>query len=244
MERVGLIVLSGGVDSSTTLHYMKKELKHKRIYAISFVYGQLATIELEMAKYQAKQVGVVEHRIVDISFFGELVKDGTAIVKDASMRIPTVREIIGDPQPPTYVPFRNVVLLTMAASFAEVISSKENSGVDIYYGAQITDTHSGYWDATIEFVEKINELFELNRKSDIKVRAPFYNWRKGDIVRWGIENGMDYSKTYSCYTGEEEACGVCVSCSHRIKGFIDAGYPDPYPYKIEIPWKKLIEGEK
>jgi len=211
-----LILLSGGIDSTTLAHYVKKKLK-RDIYAISFIYGQRHIKEIEYAKYQANEVGVIEHKIIDISFLKDLIKNSALINKE--IEIPDWFSAQKE-MPITYVPFRNLIFLSIALSYAE--SSNIN---EVYYAAQRQD-YIGYWDCREEFVNKLNDLINLNPKSKIKVFAPFVNLRKSEIIKIGIELNVDYTKTWSCYKGDEKPCKICPSCVDRKRAFEEAGIYD------------------
>ncbi|HLY28050.1 MAG TPA: 7-cyano-7-deazaguanine synthase, partial [Aggregatilineales bacterium] len=133
-------------------------------------------------------------------------------------------EVIGDPQPPTYVPNRNMIFLGLAVAYAE---SQDAS--DVYYGAQRHDLY-GYWDTTPQFLEQLNAVYRLNRKSTLQIKAPFINDSKADLLRLGLELGVDYGKTWSCYVGQDKACGHCPTCAERLAAFREVGIKDPLPY--------------
>jgi len=210
-----LVLLSGGVDSTTLAHYVKKIL-NRELFAISFIYGQRHSKELEFAKYQANLLNVIEHKIIDISFLKEL-KSSALINKN--LDIPTWEQAQKE-MPITYVPFRNLIFLSIALSYAE------DNGIDeVYYAAQRQD-YVGYWDCREEFVQNLNKLIELNPKTKIKVLAPFINLRKSEIIKIGLELGIEYNKTWSCYKGEEKPCGICPSCTDRKRAFEEVGIYD------------------
>lgn len=216
-----VVLVSGGIDSVTLLHYVKRRLTIERICALTFFYGQKHSREIAMARRQAQSVGVFEHREIDISFFREITA-GSALT-DLNVGIPALADLTDDQrrQPPTYVPNRNAVLLSLAASHAESRGIK-----DIYYGAQALDEY-GYWDCTPEFVARLNAVFDLNRREAVKVHAPFTGMKKADVLRLGLELGVDYSLTWSCYRGESAPCGTCPSCFERKKAFREIGRSDP-----------------
>ena len=217
-----VVLLSGGMDSTTLLHYVAKRLKPDRLYALSFLYGQKHRREIESARWQAKAVRVVAHDVVDMDFFGGLTPGGSALT-DRAVAVPRLAEIVQDAltQPPTYVPNRNMILLSVAAAYAEA------RGVgDVFYGAQQQDRY-GYWDCTPDFLERINRLLALNRRQPVVVCAPFVAMRKADELKLGMELGVDYAHTWTCYVGEASPCRECPSCVERMAAFREIGLGDP-----------------
>lgn len=204
-----VVLLSGGIDSTTLIHYVKKILK-KDVYAISFIYGQRHSKEIEYAKYQAKVVNVIEHKIIDISFLKEFIKNSALINKQLS--IPRWEEAQKE-MPITYVPFRNLIFLSIALSYAE-----SNNIDEIYYAAHRQD-YLGYWDCREGFINALNNLLLYHPLERFRIIAPFLNLRKSEIIQIGIMLNIDYNKTWSCYKGEEEPCGICSSCVDREKAF-------------------------
>jgi len=227
-----LVILSGGMDSTILLHHVAKRLKIEEIYAITFNYGQRIIREIDCAKYQALETGIVEHKIINMDFFRDISK--MSALTNTDLKIPKARDDIGNAQPLSYVPFRNLLLLTTAAGWAESVGAN-----DLYYGAVQTDDFSGYWDCTSLFLNKVNEVYNLNRKNTIKVNAPFMTWSKDRVVKEGIDLNVNFNRTHTCYEGTEVACGECVSCSARIKAFIDNKTIDPIKYAKDIPWSKF-----
>jgi 7-cyano-7-deazaguanine synthase len=216
-----VVIVSGGLDSVTLLHHLVK-VKNSSLTVISFTYGQKHDKEVEFAKIHAELLGCKEHLILDLSLLRKLFAS-SSLVSD-ELIIPNVNEVLGDPQPLTYVPNRNMIFLSLAAAYAET------KGVtNVYYGAQSHDMY-GYWDTTPDFLERINQLFSLNRKTPIQIKAPFVNYSKTDILRLGLELGVDYSNTWSCYEGKDLACGQCPTCAERLQAFANLGITDPLPY--------------
>jgi 7-cyano-7-deazaguanine synthase len=226
-----LVILSGGMDSTVLLHHVAHVLDYKEVYAITFNYGQRIAREIECAKFQAKDCCVTEHKIVNMDFFRDISK--MSALTNTDLKIPKAREDIGNAQPLSYVPFRNLLLLTTAAGWAESIGAEH-----LYYGAVQTDDFSGYWDCTSLFLNKVNDVYNLNRKNNIQVKAPFMSFSKEEVIRTGINLQVDFRQTHTCYEGTDPACGECVSCAARIKGFIDNEAVDPIAYKKDIPWSK------
>ena len=215
-------IVSGGMDSVTLLHYLVKEQKRSPA-VITFIYGQKHHKEIAYAQAQAALLGCREHLLLDLSPL-KTIFTGSALIA-GGQAIPNALDVIGDPQPPTYVPNRNVIFLALAAAFAET------QGVsDIYYGAQRHDIY-GYWDTTPQFLEQLNNVYRLNRKAPIQILAPFVTYSKTDILRIGLELEVDYSKTWSCYEGQDVACGHCPTCAERLQAFQNLGLTDPLPYQ-------------
>ena len=150
----------------------------------------------------------------------------SALVSD-DIPIPQAAAVLGNPQPITYVPNRNMIFLSLAAAYAETRGVAE-----AYYGAQQHDIY-GYWDTTSQFLGRLNELFQLNRQTPIQIKAPFVNYSKTDILRTGLALAVDYSVTWSCYEGQETACGRCPTCVERLNAFAEIGIADPIPYGHE-----------
>ena len=227
--RRAVVLLSGGLDSTTLLHYVVRRLAVPEIHAVSFRYGQRHKRELEMAAWQAAAAGVHRHEEVDLSAFAALVRDGSALL-DGSSPVPDLDSI--EPaqrdQPPTYVPHRNMVLLSLAAAYAE---AREVSHV--FYGAQAQDRY-GYWDCTVDFVDRINDLLRLNRRAPVIVHAPFAGMRKAKILEIGQELGVDYTRTWSCYRGADVPCGTCPTCVERREAFHEAGLSEQLPLNGEL----------
>jgi len=219
------VLLSGGLDSSVLLHYVYRELGHAPIHALSFNYGQRHSKELECAQWQADAIDVASHRILDVTFLGDVVKGASTLVAGGKS-IPDMDEISGAQldQPPTYVPNRNMILLSIAAAYAE-----SNTIRHVYYGAQALDEY-GYWDCTTEFLKGINATLALNRREPITVHAPFIEKKKVESVRLGAKLGVNFGYTWSCYRGGTKACGTCPTCVERLNAFKEAGVDDPISY--------------
>lgn len=227
-----VIILSGGLDSVVLMHYLAKMQGYDEIYAITYNYGQRLVREIDCARAQASILGVKEHKVVDLSFFKDI--SAMSALTNTALAVPTAREAVGDAQSLSYVPNRNMMMLSIAAAYAETV------GADVVaYGAQGADTHSGYWDASPEFLASINDVLSLNRKNKIRIIAPFIDMDKTAIVANGIQCRVDFSLTHTCYNGTEIACGKCVSDANRIQAFINNGVIDPIRYAVNIPWADL-----
>ena len=216
MPERAMVLLSGGVDSTTLLHVVKHQLDVPEIVAVSFLYAQKHERELAMARHQAAIVGVAEHRELDLSILGAVTANRSALTGDV-VPMPNLEELTERQrsQPPTYVPHRNLLFLSLAAATAEGLGMQ-----DVYYGAQAQDEY-GYWDCTTAFVE------QLNRDRPVTVHAPFVDMSKADVLKIGLALGVDYSHTWTCYRGGERPCGTCPSCKERAAAFATVGVADP-----------------
>jgi len=224
MEKIpgdAVVLLSGGLDSTVLLHLVRRRLCAGAVHALSFDYGQRHSRELDCAREQAALAGAASHSVLDMSFLGGLLAGGTALVKggaevpDLDALSPGMRD-----QPPTYVPNRNMVLLSLAAACAEARGVR-----NVFYGAQAQDEY-GYWDCTPAFVDRVNSVLSLNRRDPVTVHAPLAQNSKADNIRLGMELGVDFSKTWSCYRGGKRPCGTCPTCVERASAFAETGVPD------------------
>ncbi len=217
-----LVLLSGGMDSTTLLFYVKRRLHVPVVDTVSFAYGQRHRRELAMAARQARSAGVREHRLLNLDFLGEIAAPVSALT-GTSVEIPDLELLKGKErnQPPTYVPHRNLILLSLAAAYAEARGIR-----DVYYGAQRQDRY-GYWDCTNDFLVRLNRLLKLNRRKAVRVHAPFVGMRKTDELRLGMEMGVDYAQTWSCYRGGTLPCGKCPACLERKAAFREVNVVDP-----------------
>ncbi len=223
-KQPAVVLLSGGVDSTVLLHYVVRGLGCSGVHALSFNYGQRHSRELVCASAQARLVSAA-YRIIDLSFMGALIQEGSALIEGGApvpdLDALTVEEL---QQPPTYVPNRNMMLLSMAAAYAEAHGITE-----VYYGAQAQDEY-GYWDCTRDFLKRMNEVLGLNRKRPVTINAPFVSKSKADTVSLGLGLGVDFTQTWSCYRGGESACGTCPTCVERLNAFKANGIADPIAY--------------
>lgn len=216
-----IAIISGGMDSVTLLYYLVKR-KANSPALLTFTYGQKHVREVEFARHHARRLRCNDQRLVDLTFLvpafasSSLVSDGPAI--------PSLQAIADEEQPSTYVPNRNMIFLSIAVAYAE-----SRGATQVYFGAQRSDLVS-YWDTTSDFVERMNAVLALNRKNTIQVKTPFVHFSKADILRLGFELGVDYGKTWSCFQGDQVACGICPACVQRLQAFDELGIPDPLPY--------------
>ena len=221
-----VVLLSGGLDSSTCMAIAKND--GYEIYALSFDYGQRHDRELESARAIARHFGAKEHLILKM----ELDRIGGSALTDESIEVPENRdeEHMAEDIPVTYVPARNTILLSYALAYAEVKDCDA-----IYIGANALD-YSGYPDCRPEYYRAFEEVARLGTKRGvegrpIEIKYPLIEMSKAEIIRTGMELGVPYELTWSCYKGGEKACGVCDSCRLRLKGFREAGYEDPLEYE-------------
>ncbi|MEL1135537.1 7-cyano-7-deazaguanine synthase QueC [Desulfitobacterium sp. THU1] len=214
-----VVLLSGGLDSTTCMSVAAKT--GYELYPLSFDYGQRHGRELEAAKAVARFYQVKEHRIITIDNVG-----GSALT-DPSIQVPDYAE---DGQiPVTYVPARNLLFLSYALGYAEVIGAEA-----IFIGISSVD-YSGYPDCRPEFLEAFQKVAEVGTKAGangqrIEIKAPLIHLSKADTIRLASSDGAPLHLTTSCYRGGEKACGTCDSCKLRLKGFAVAGIADPVPY--------------
>ncbi len=215
-------LLSGGMDSAVAAAMAVS--KGYEIYALSFDYGQRHRKELACAEMIAGSLKAKEHRILKI---GLDVFGGSALTADID--VPVGGKNAGD-IPVTYVPARNTIMLSYALAYSEVIGADA-----IFIGANCID-YSGYPDCRPEYFRKFQEMADLATKAGvrgrkIKIETPLIDLDKAGIVRKGLELGVPFKDTWSCYKGGEKACGVCDSCRLRLKGFESAGLKDPVAYE-------------
>ncbi len=223
-----ICLLSGGLDSSTCLAVARRD--GFDTYALSFDYGQRHRVELAAATNIAKHLGAIEHRTVriDLRAFG-----GSALTSDIAVPKHESVEELGTGIPITYVPARNTIFLSYAMAWAEVLECS-----DIFIGVNAID-YSGYPDCRPEFIEAFERMANLATKSGVegrthlKIHTPLKELNKAGIVRLGLQVGVDFALTHSCYDPDETGrpCGQCDSCLLRKKGFEEAGIYDPLPYR-------------
>ncbi|MFT8313651.1 MAG: 7-cyano-7-deazaguanine synthase QueC [Clostridium sp.] len=218
-----VVLLSGGLDSTTALYLAKSQ--GFEVYAISFNYGQRHKKEIESAKKVAEKADIKEHIIVDTNMNAW----GGSALTDSHIQVPEGDENRQD-IPVTYVPARNMIFLSYAASYAEAVGAQ-----DIFIGVSQVD-YSGYVDCRKEFIDAMENAINkgtvcaVEDNKPIKIHAPFMNMTKAEEIKLGMELGVDYSLTWTCYNGYENACGHCDSCLLRLKAFEEAGYEDPVKY--------------
>jgi 7-cyano-7-deazaguanine synthase len=222
-----VVLLSGGVDSSTAAAIAQKD--GFELYALTFRYGQRHQREIEAAKKLAPFLGVKEHLIID---FDLRAIGGSALTDQIEVPKGRNQKEISQGIPVTYVPARNTIFLSFALALAEKIGSE-----NIFFGANVLD-YSGYPDCRPEYIEAFETMASLATKAGVegktrlKIHTPLIQMTKAEIVRTGLNLGVDYSLTWSCYDPAPAglACGLCDSCQVRLKGFEEAGVNDPLEY--------------
>ena len=226
MGKKAVVLLSGGLDSATTLAIAQSQ--GFECAALSFRYGQRHLAELDCARKVAARAGIFRHEICDIDLraFG-----GSALTADIDVPKDRDEAEMGDGIPVTYVPARNTIMLSFALAFAEVIGA-----ADIIVGVNAVDYY-GYPDCRPDYIAAFERMANLATKAGVEghkltIHAPLIALTKADIIRQGLALGVDYALTSSCYDPNPEgrACGRCDACRLRLKGFAEAGAADPAPY--------------
>lgn len=222
----GVVLLSGGLDSTTVLAIAKAQ--GYACYCLSFRYGQRQSIELEKAGHIARTLSCEQHMILQLDL-GKI--GGSALT--TSLNVPKDRDLNLETEeiPITYVPARNMIFLAHAVAWAEVLGA-----ADIFLGVNAVD-YSGYPDCRPEFLEAFTKMADLGTRAGVTgktgftIHAPLLSLSKKEIIEKGIELGIDYRLTHSCYDPQgDKACGRCDACLLRLKGFAEAGIKDPGSY--------------
>jgi 7-cyano-7-deazaguanine synthase len=228
MNKKAVVLLSGGLDSTTVLACAQNE--GYECYCLSFSYGQRQTIELEKARETARRAGVAAHLVLNL----DLDKiGGSALTSDEPVPKMRTEQDMEKSIPSTYVPGRNTIFLSHAVAWAEVVGA-----FDIFIGINVLD-YSGYPDCRPQYLEALEEVANLGTKAGVEsgkrfhLHAPLMRLTKKDIIEKGTELGVDYSLTHSCYDPDKNgnACGECDACILRLKGFAQAGLKDPVAYQ-------------
>ena len=222
-----VILLSGGLDSTTTLAIAQNS--GFKLFGLTFRYGQRHKYEITAAQKIAQAYNLADHKITEIdlrTFGGSALTDDLDVPKDRNNG--TINEFI----PITYVPARNTIFLSFALAWAEVLGAN-----DIFLGVNSMD-YSGYPDCRPEYIQSFANMANLATKAgvegkqSIKIQTPLINMTKKEIIKKGLKLGVDYSFTHSCYDPENDgiSCGRCDACQIRLRGFQEAGIPDPIKY--------------
>ena len=239
-----IVTHSGGMDSATAVIMCAHHYGAENVISLGYDYGQKQKVELEYAERLCKELGVTR-KVLDLSILGEVVKNVSANITGTDVAMPTITDILGNPQPPTYVPYRNMVMFSLTSAFAEA-----NQASHIVCGLQVHDEYS-YWDTTQKFVDGLNSIYDQNRSWPLTLIAPFADLSKTEEISLLEELGETelLKYTLTCYDPIDKvewvkgkpishgvACGKCPSCSERIQAFMNKGMKDPLEYAIDIPW--------
>ena len=240
-----VLTLSGGMDSSVLL-YMAQDRGFEEIHTITFDYGQRHKRELSCVNKQlnnfASRYGdwvnlKVTNKVLDVNYIRDISPTSSLTNKDIDN--PDISKMAGDAQPVSYVPFRNLMFLSICSAYAESVGADT-----VWYGAAQVDSLAGYWDGSEEFVDTVNSVTDLNRENRIKVEAPLLVMSKEDIIKEGVRLGVIFNDTWTCYSDREDGLAdvTTPSSSMRVKGFVNAGFKDPVKYlqqdKIEELYKE------
>jgi len=224
MMKNAVVLLSGGLDSATVLAMARAQ--GFACYALSVDYGQRHHAELAAAQRVAQALGAREQRVINI----DLTAFGGSALTDNTIAVP---QQLSEGIPLTYVPARNTIMLSLALAWAEVLQAQ-----DIFIGVNAVD-YSGYPDCRPAYIEAFEHMANLATKAAVEgkpltIHAPLLHLSKAEIIRQGVQLGVDYAQTVSCYQADEQghACGVCDSCRLRSAGFLAAGVDDPTLYRL------------
>jgi 7-cyano-7-deazaguanine synthase len=213
------LLLSGGLDSTTLAAWVKDRHPGETVKAYTFLYGQKHSVELEAARNVAMHY-CMEHYLIELPPIR-----GSALT-DADTDLPENRDLATvSGVAPSYVPARNLLFL------AQMASLQDATGPAVLWLGVHHDDYTGYPDCRPEFVAAADEAVRLGTQYGLRVQAPFVDWSKADIVRWGLRHEVPYQLTHSCYQGLSPACGVCDTCQGRLDAFAGAGATDPIPYR-------------
>jgi len=213
-----VVIYSGGMDSYTLLHLARE--RGYRVHALSFNYGQRHVRELECARSVCEAQGI-PHKVIDIRAMSEVMA-GSSLTSDVEVPEGHYEE---DSMKATVVPNRNMILLSLATGYAVTVDAGA-----VWYGAHGGD-HAIYPDCRPEFVEKMDAVCRVANYEPVGIEAPFMTMDKGQILAEGLRLGLDYSQTWTCYNGREQACGRCGSCVERLEAFAANGVTDPLEYE-------------
>lgn len=218
MTQKAVVIFSGGMDSFTVLNKVFRE--GFKVYALSFDYGQRHKKELNYAAKACESLGI-HHKIVDISAINQLI-GGSSLTSDIDVPEGHYEQ---ESMKSTVVPNRNMILLSMAIGYAVSLEAKQ-----VFYGAHSGD-HAIYPDCRPEFVMKMNEVSKIANYEPVKIECPYLDVSKTAILTDGLSMGLDYSLTWTCYNGREQACGKCGACQERLEAFTQNNALDPLAYE-------------
>ncbi|MFX1514538.1 MAG: 7-cyano-7-deazaguanine synthase QueC [Promethearchaeota archaeon] len=232
-----IVMVSGGLDSITTLHYALKKHSKSNIFVILFDYGQRHRKELDIAHDYLKFLGLDNKHIFNVKI---RIPFSTSSLTSTELDIPNepVEQIGQGDIPSTFVPGRNIIFLGIAAGKLYEVTKGDKATPIIYYGANSLD-YSGYPDCRPNFVKQMEKAISEGLDLPIRIQAPYLTNTKAEIVKEGIKLGVHYDKTWSCYKGNNKPCLQCDSCKLRVKAFYEAGLIDPL-FKPE-EWNQILQ---
>ena len=228
-EPLAIVLMSGGMDSAVTAAIAGRE---HEICGLHASYGQRTwQRERKAFEAQAARYGIRRRMVVDLTY---LARMGGSSLTDAGIEVPD-SDLAGHAIPNTYVPFRNAHFLAIGVSWAEVLGAGR-----VFVGA-VEEDSSGYPDCRPEYYRVMNELVEVGTRPEtqIRIETPLIRMKKSEIIRRGLELGVPFETTWSCYRSEELACGRCDSCALRLRAFAEAGHEDPIPYAERPHYAKM-----
>ena len=239
-----VLTLSGGMDSSVLL-YMAQDRGYDEINTVTFDYGQRHKRELSCVDKQIDNFNElfsgwfnlkVTNKVLDVNYIKDIAP--TSSLTNEEIDNPNISEMAGDAQPVSYVPFRNLMFLSICSAYAESVGADT-----VWYGAAQVDSLAGYWDGSEEFVDVVNNITDLNRDNRIVIEAPLLDMSKEEIIEEGVRLGVKFKDTWTCYSNREDklADATTPSSSMRIKGFLDSGWVDPIKYVQQEKLDKLYE---
>jgi 7-cyano-7-deazaguanine synthase len=236
-----VLAFSGGMDSTVLLH-MAASNAYTSIYTLSFDYGQRHKRELNCINKQIQSVRDsymftdVFNKTIDVTYIKDIANKSS--LTNLNIDNPKIKEMAGDAQPVSYVPFRNMMFLSIACAYAETMECDT-----VWYGAAQADSLAGYWDGSTEFLNYVNNVISLNRKSKIVIEAPLLTLSKKEIIEKGVRLNVKFKDTWTCYSNREDglADADTPSSSLRLRGFIEAGYIDPIQYVQQEKLDKIYK---
>ena len=215
-----VISLSGGLDSTVMAYWLVDKYGAENVLPVTYFYGQKNGIEIKSARLTCEKLKI-PYKCIDISFLGDLCKNVSSLSGTSTIDVPDAADVPTHMIPSTYIPYRNLIMLSVSMAYAESHGADE-----VYISSQLTDIH---WDSQINFVDALNEVSILNIEQPIMVKAPFVSYSKADEIRIGIKLNVPFEDSWSCYDPQflSQPCQVCTACVKRKESFEEAGVIDP-----------------